>query len=57
MSDTTEYTSLRTGAWNKENDDRFASINRPVAGATHLLCWRAAMDGGSDRRSCERAVL
>ncbi len=34
MSDST-YTPPRIWEWNKENGGRFASINRPVAGATH----------------------
>ncbi len=34
MSDS-PYTPLRIWEWNKENGGRFASINRPVAGATH----------------------
>ena len=35
MSDTPEYTPPRVWTWNKANGGRFASINRPVAGATH----------------------
>ncbi len=34
MSEST-YTPPRIWEWNKENGGRFASINRPVAGATH----------------------
>src|SRR3954462_5067979 len=34
MSDST-YTPPKVWAWNKENGGKFASINRPVAGATH----------------------
>ncbi len=34
MSATTEYTPPKVWAWNKENGGRFASINRPIAGAT-----------------------
>jgi GST-like protein len=30
-----EYTPPKVWSWNKENGGRFASINRPVAGATH----------------------
>jgi GST-like protein len=35
MADATEYTPPKVWAWNKENGGRFASINRPIAGATH----------------------
>ena len=35
MNDTTPYTPPKTWTWNKENGGQFASINRPVAGATH----------------------
>jgi GST-like protein len=35
MSSTTEYTPPRVWAWNKASGGRFASINRPIAGATH----------------------
>ena len=31
----TEYTPPAIWTWNKENGGRFASINRPIAGATH----------------------
>ncbi len=31
----TDYTPPKIWVWNKENGGRFASINRPVAGATH----------------------
>jgi GST-like protein len=34
MTDT-EYTPPKVWTWNKENGGRFASINRPIAGATH----------------------
>ena len=33
MSDATEYTPPKV--WDQENGGKFASINRPVAGATH----------------------
>ena len=35
MNDPTPYTPPKTWTWNKENGGQFASINRPVAGATH----------------------
>ncbi len=35
MSDTAPYTPPKVWTWNKENGGQFASINRPVAGATH----------------------
>ncbi len=35
MSDSSPYTPPRVWTWNKENGGRFASINRPIAGATH----------------------
>ncbi len=35
MTDTPEYTPPKVWTWNKENGGRFASINRPIAGATH----------------------
>ena len=35
MSDSTIYTPPKVWAWSKANGGRFASINRPVAGATH----------------------
>ena len=35
MNDPTPYTPPKTWIWNKENGGQFASINRPVAGATH----------------------
>ena len=35
MSDETTYTPPKIWTWNKENGGQFASINRPVAGATH----------------------
>jgi GST-like protein len=34
MADT-EYTPPKVWTWNKENGGQFASINRPIAGATH----------------------
>jgi GST-like protein len=35
MNDTPAYTPPRVWTWNKPSGGRFASINRPVAGATH----------------------
>ena len=35
MSDTHSYVPPRVWTWDKANGGRFASINRPVAGATH----------------------
>jgi GST-like protein len=35
MADLSEYVPPKVWAWNKENGGRFASINRPIAGATH----------------------
>lgn len=35
MTDHTDYAPPRVWTWNKENGGAFASINRPVAGATH----------------------
>lgn len=35
MSDAPPYTPPAVWTWNKDNGGRFASINRPVAGATH----------------------
>lgn len=35
MSNTTEYVPPKVWTWDKENGGHFASINRPVAGATH----------------------
>lgn len=35
MSDTTEYTPPKVWTWNKPSGGAFASINRPIAGATH----------------------
>ena len=35
MSSETEYTPPRVWTWDQENGGKFASINRPVAGATH----------------------
>ena len=31
----TDYTPPKVWAWEKENGGQFASINRPIAGATH----------------------
>ena len=35
MTDTSDYTPPAKWTWDKESGGRFASINRPVAGATH----------------------
>lgn len=35
MSDTPAYTPPKVWTWDKENGGKFASINRPIAGATH----------------------
>ena len=35
MSDTSQYVPPKVWAWNKESGGKFASINRPIAGATH----------------------
>ncbi len=35
MTDTPDYTPPKVWTWNKESGGRFASINRPIAGATH----------------------
>ncbi len=35
MSDTTGYTPPKVWTWDSESGGRFASINRPIAGATH----------------------
>ena len=35
MTDSAQYTPPRVWTWDKESGGRFASINRPVAGATH----------------------
>lgn len=35
MSENIEYTPPKIWTWNKENGGQFASINRPIAGATH----------------------
>ncbi|MBA4176254.1 MAG: glutathione-dependent disulfide-bond oxidoreductase [Leptothrix sp. (in: Bacteria)] len=35
MTDSPSYTPPAIWTWNKENGGKFASINRPVAGATH----------------------
>src|SRR5690606_27003696 len=35
MTDTTEYVPPKVWTWDQESGGAFASINRPVAGATH----------------------
>src|ERR1700759_1318685 len=35
MTDVAAYEPPKVWTWNKENGGRFASINRPIAGATH----------------------
>jgi GST-like protein len=35
MSETSDYVPPKVWSWNKPNGGQFASINRPVAGATH----------------------
>ena len=35
MSDTSEYTPPKVWEWDAESGGKFASINRPIAGATH----------------------
>lgn len=35
MSSSSDYVPPKVWTWNKENGGRFASINRPIAGATH----------------------
>ena len=35
MSETPAYTPPKVWTWDKENGGKFASINRPIAGATH----------------------
>ena len=35
MSNATEYTPPKVWVWDQENGGKFASINRPIAGATH----------------------
>jgi GST-like protein len=35
MNDSTPYTPPAVWQWNKENGGKFASINRPISGATH----------------------
>ena len=36
MTDAAEYTPPKVWTWDKESGGRFASINRPIAGATHV---------------------
>ncbi len=36
MTDTADYVPPKVWTWNKENGGQFASINRPIAGATHV---------------------
>jgi GST-like protein len=36
MTETAEYTPAKVWTWDKESGGRFASINRPIAGATHV---------------------
>ena len=35
MSDTSDYTPPKVWTWDQESGGKFASINRPIAGATH----------------------
>ncbi len=35
MTDSSAYTPPKVWTWNKENGGKFASINRPISGATH----------------------
>ena len=35
MAEATTYTPPKVWKWDKESGGRFASINRPIAGATH----------------------
>src|SRR4026209_1882270 len=35
MTEPVDYTPPKVWSWNKESGGRFASINRPIAGATH----------------------
>jgi GSH-dependent disulfide-bond oxidoreductase len=35
MTDHTPYTPPKVWTWDAENGGKFASINRPIAGATH----------------------
>lgn len=35
MTDTSDYTPPKVWTWDRESGGRFASINRPIAGATH----------------------
>ncbi len=35
MTDTPDYTPPKVWTWNKPNGGKFASINRPISGATH----------------------
>ena len=39
MSDSTPYTPPAVWQWDKESGGKFASINRPIAGATHDKEW------------------
>ena len=44
MAKTDDYTPPEVWTWDAENGGRFASINRPIAGATHDNCrWRASV--------------
>jgi GST-like protein len=36
VSDSTDYVPPKVWTWSKESGGRFASINRPIAGATHV---------------------
>jgi hypothetical protein len=51
MADTSDYTPPKVWAWNKENGGHFASINRPIAGATHEKDLRLAVIRCSFTRS------
>lgn len=35
MSDQNQYTPPKVWTWDSESGGKFASINRPIAGATH----------------------
>ncbi len=35
MTETAEYVPPKVWTWDKESGGKFASINRPIAGATH----------------------